>query len=193
MRSDLERRRDADLVAGCLARDHEALARLADLFVAALCAPVGRRLRRRLGCDQAMIEDAEQEVWCRLLTKPGRVLGKFEPARASLAAYLIGRVRRRARVLGRGERRHHARERAGSGAEAAQRDAVADWEGLAQRARACLTPRERAFVLGLQQGRLPEEFQSLSGAARWQLTCRIRRKVRQGAATTAGRQGGEKK
>jgi DNA-directed RNA polymerase specialized sigma24 family protein len=193
MRSDLERRRDADLVAGCLTRDQAALARLADLFIAALCAPVGRRLRRRLGCDQEMIEDAEQEVWCRLLTKPGRVLGKFEPARASPAAYLIGRVRRRARVLGRGERRHHARERAASVAEAADPDVEADGEGLAGTAWPRLTPWQRAFVTGLRQGKLPEEFQGLSPAALRQLVCRIRRKVQEPAAASDGGEAGKEK
>jgi hypothetical protein len=192
MRREPERGQDADLVAGCLARDHEALARLAEMFVATLCAPVEHRLCHRLGCDEGMIEDAEQEVWCRLLTTPAGVLAKFHPARASLAAYLIALVCRQARALSRAEQRHHDHERAALAAEIAERGAEADWAGLAQWACVCLTPRERAFMLDLQQGKLPEEFRSLSGAARWQLTCRIRRKVRQCAATADGGRGGEK-
>jgi hypothetical protein len=79
-----------------------------------------------------------------------------------------------------------------SAAEAAEGNAEVDWEGLVERAWTCLTPRERAFLLGLQQGRLPEEFQGLSPEALRQLVCRIRRKVRERAAASDSGEEGEK-
>jgi hypothetical protein len=171
------RRSDRLLVDRCLAGDGEAWDEMYRRFHATLLASIRSQLSPGVG-NLELVEEIAARVWYSLVAKGGDLLNHYDPRRGSrLSRYLSILARSEATRFFRGERRRRGRERLASRKHA-------DWGGLCESLSrldleeflATLTRRERDYF-ELYLLRQPTTS-SLSPANRWQLSRRIRGKLK---------------
>jgi len=181
-RAELRRRvlQDRALVDRCVLGDAEAWAHLYRRYnhrvatmVKALLGPGSR--------DANLVEEIMARVWCSLLANDGELLGRFDPEReCQLGTFLGAIAKSEAGSFFRSERRRRRRERLASRPESTGGHGIPDWAPSELREFfGGLSPCEKAylvkFLLSPPKGaRLP----FLTAENRWQLRCRIRRKLR---------------
>ena len=181
-RAEFHRRAQQDraLVDRCVSGDAEAWGELYRRYDHRLAT----RVKALLGpsrWDPNLVEEIMARVWCSLLADDGELLGRFDLEReCRLSTYLGAIAKSEAGNFFRSERRRRRRERLASRPESTGGAELADWTpselreffgGLSSQEKVYLVK----FLLAQPNG-IKSPF--LSAENRWQLRCRIRRKLR---------------
>ena len=181
-RAEFRRRvqQDRALVDRCVSGDAEAWGELYRRYNHRLTTMV-KGLLDPTQWDPNLVEEITARVWYSLLAEGGQLLDRFDPERECRLSTFLGAIAKsEAGSFFRSERRRRRRERLASRPESTGGHGLPNWAPSELREFfGGLSPQEKAYLLNSLLSR-PNGGASpfLSAENRWQLRCRIRRKLR---------------
>jgi hypothetical protein len=193
MSSDREQWTDAEWVDQCHARNPQALAWVAELFMEELYDAVAAWGSWDGRTQSEDVWDALQDLFTLLLENPEKLFRSFDPGRMALEEYLARRARRRVEALRRKDlcrRRHEAATPIDGPTD--RRRVEPSMEDRADSLAPHLTSAQQAFLQSVLRRTFSDIADTLSPAALWQIVHRIRDKVREQDAKDAEGADGDK-